>query len=89
MKTWMMAVRMVAAGVGTMAAMVTMAAAQPGHGAGAHGGSGLSDYRAVDRWWKEFDQVVGEAADSGWHLPLIRTATLARCTCSSSRTAFG
>lgn len=65
MKTWMTAVGIVAVGVGAMAAVVTTAAAQPGHGAGAHGGGGHSDYRAVDRWLKEFDQVVGEGRGFG------------------------
>ena len=65
MKTWMMAVRAVAVGVGTMAAVVTMAAAQPGHGASAHGSSGHSSYRAVDQWLKEFEQVVGEGRGFG------------------------
>ena len=65
MKTWMTAAGIVAVGVGTMAAMVTMAATQPGHGAGAHRGGGHSDYRAVDRWLKEFEQVVGEGRGFG------------------------
>ena len=58
MKTWMTAVGIVAVGVVAIAAVVTMAAAQPGYGTGVHGGGGHSDYRAVDRWLKEFDQVV-------------------------------
>ena len=65
MKTWMTAVGIVAGGVIAIAAVVTMAAAQPGYGAGAHGGRGHSDYRAVDRWLKEFDQVVGEGRGFG------------------------
>jgi Spy/CpxP family protein refolding chaperone len=65
MKTWMTAVGIVAVGVVAIAAVVTMAAAQPGYGAGAHGGGGHSDYRAVDRWLKEFDQVVGEGRGFG------------------------
>src|SRR5438105_13824648 len=65
MKPWMTAVGIVAGGVIAIAAVVTMAAAQPGYGAGAHGGRGHSDYRAVDRWLKEFDQVVGEGRGFG------------------------
>jgi Spy/CpxP family protein refolding chaperone len=58
MKTWMTAVGIVAVILGALAAVVTIAVAQPGHGAGAHGGGGHSDYRAVDRWLTEFDEVV-------------------------------
>lgn len=36
MKTWMTAVGIVAVGVGAIAAVVTMAAAEPGYGANAH-----------------------------------------------------
>jgi len=50
MKTWMTVIGIVAVGVGAMAALATMSAAQPEHGAGAHRGGGHSDYRAVDRW---------------------------------------
>ena len=65
MKTWMTAIRIGAVGLGVMAAVVTMAGAQPGPGAGAHGGGGHSDYRAVDRWLKEFDLVVGSGRGFG------------------------
>ena len=65
MKTWMTAVGIVAVGVGAIAAVITMAAAEPVYGASAHRGGGHSDYRAVDRWLKEFDKVVGEGRGFG------------------------
>jgi Spy/CpxP family protein refolding chaperone len=65
MKTWTTAVGIVAMGVGAMAAVATMSAAQPQHGASAHIGGGHSDYRAVDRWLKEFDQVVSDGRGFG------------------------
>lgn len=65
MKTWMTVVGIVAVGVGAMAAVATMSAAQPEQGVGAHRGGGHSDYRAVDRWLKEFDQVVSDGRGFG------------------------
>jgi Spy/CpxP family protein refolding chaperone len=65
MKTWMTAAGIVAVGVGAMAGAVTMVGAAPGYRDSAHGVGGHSDYKAVDRWLKEFDQVVGDGRGFG------------------------
>jgi hypothetical protein len=75
MKTWLTALAIVAVGVGATPAVVAPLAAQPAHGTRADGGGGHSDYRTVDRWLKEFDQVASSRTASG--SPATRNG---RCT---------
>jgi hypothetical protein len=67
-----------AAVVTAFAALAAAAWAQHGHG-----GTGAPGHQAAQACLTEFEQVVGEGRASAWPSPPTRTATPARCTCSS------